>query len=90
MKFIYTEGKYHEFRGYVFSYGQPTTVTDQATIDLLLARDDFKPLAEATKEDAQTQPASEVQASTDADTCPKCGRYVKQGRYLHIKFCKGK
>lgn len=23
------------------------------------------------------------------DSCPKCGRYVKQGRYLHVKYCQG-
>ena len=26
----------------------------------------------------------------DPHACPKCGRIVKQGKYLHIKFCKGK
>lgn len=87
MKFIYTEGKYHEFRGYVFMYGKPTSVTDQATIQALLARDDFKPLSEEAKNDA---PKEETPAAIEEDTCPKCGRYVKQGRYLHIKFCKGK
>jgi hypothetical protein len=23
------------------------------------------------------------------DACPKCGRVVKQGKYMHQKFCKG-
>lgn len=26
----------------------------------------------------------------DKDACPKCGRIVRQGRVMHVKFCKGK
>ena len=26
----------------------------------------------------------------DKHACPKCGKIVRQGKYLHQKFCKGK
>ena len=25
----------------------------------------------------------------DKDSCPKCGKVVRQGRYMHVKWCKG-
>lgn len=86
MRFVYTQGKYREFRGYVFMYGQPTSVTDHATIEALLQREDFKPVVEEQKRD---EPKTETAAAPDG-TCPKCGRYIRQGRYMHIKFCRGK
>lgn len=41
-QYIYKGGPYTEFRGYVFKWGKPTTVTDQGTIDALRKRQDFK------------------------------------------------
>lgn len=26
----------------------------------------------------------------DPDACPKCGRVLRRGRYLHVKHCKGR
>lgn len=28
-------------------------------------------------------------AALDKDACPKCGRIVKQGMFMHKKYCKG-
>ena len=35
MKFTYIGGPYKEYRGYVFAYGNPTDVTDKATVEIL-------------------------------------------------------
>ena len=31
----------------------------------------------------------EQKAESSTDACPKCGKIVKQGKYMHIKHCKG-
>lgn len=53
MKFIYTQGPYIEYRGYVFCNGKPAEVTDEATIRILRGRVDFKELREADEVPAQ-------------------------------------
>ena len=35
------------------------------------------------------EPASKPQAVVPKDECPKCGKKVGRGRYMHIKTCKG-
>ena len=35
------------------------------------------------------EPASKSQAVVPKDQCPKCGKKVGRGRYMHIKSCKG-
>jgi Zn finger protein HypA/HybF involved in hydrogenase expression len=25
----------------------------------------------------------------DRYSCPKCGRHVRQGHYMHVKYCRG-
>lgn len=35
------------------------------------------------------EPVSKPQAVVPKDECPKCGKKVGRGRYMHIKTCKG-
>ena len=32
----------------------------------------------------------EIPASPDPHACPKCGKIVRQGMYMHQKWCKRK
>lgn len=82
MKFIY-DGEYKEFRGYVFKWSKPTDVTDKATIEILLK----DPLFWRCDEEAKETPKEN--AVLDKYACPKCGKHVKQGHYMHVKHCKG-
>ena len=41
-KFVYTGGKYREYRGYVFANGEPVTVRDGATAAALAKMRDFR------------------------------------------------
>lgn len=92
MKFSYTQGPWHEFRGYVFAWGNPTEIKDQATITALSMNPSFKRIEDENYQAPQAQ-AIEAPASPkvlDPHACPKCGRIVKQGKVLHIKHCKGR
>lgn len=92
MKFVYTEGNYREFRGYVFWNHRPVTITDRATEEALLKDKSFRRVDDELDQAPQAQ-AVEAHASPkvlDPHACPKCGRIVKQGKVLHIKHCKGK
>jgi hypothetical protein len=82
MKFIY-DGEYREFRGYVFKWRKPTTVTDPAAIRAIKQDPSFY---EAKDEEEVQKTPEEV---LDKYACPKCGRHVKQGHHMHVKFCKG-
>ena len=75
MRYVYTGGAYRQFRGYVFANGLPTTVSDRATLEAIAKDPTFR-----AAEDAPPQ---------DPDGCPKCGKVIKQGRYMHVKFCRG-
>ncbi len=88
MKFVCTEGQYKEFRGYVFALGKPTTITDKATEEALERRNDFRRIDDDKVPDEATQERME-ETQVNADSCPKCGKVVRQGRYLHVKFCRG-
>ena len=77
MKYIYTGGNYREFRGRVFAHGNAVDITDRGTLAAIAKEPDFKPVEE------------EKPVEEKPDACPKCGRVVKQGRYLHIKHCRG-
>ena len=46
MKFVYTGGKYREFRGYVFANGNPTTVTDRGTLEAIAKDPTFRKVDE--------------------------------------------
>jgi Zn finger protein HypA/HybF involved in hydrogenase expression len=82
MKFIY-DGEYKEFRGYVFKWSKPTEVTDKATQEILLKDPLFWRCDEEAKETAEEKPV------LDRYACPKCGKHVKQGHYMHVKHCRG-
>lgn len=92
MKFVYTKGQYRQFRGHVFAWHQPTDIQDRATIEACLRDPTFERIEDAVRQEEVPQaPAPQVIAREviDPDACPKCGRVVKQGRYMHEKFCKG-
>jgi hypothetical protein len=85
-QFVY-EGDYTQYRGYVFAYGKPTTVTDKGTISELDRHPHFKEFNREEKAPETTPP--EVLKAPDPYACPKCGKHVKQGHYMHVKWCKG-
>ncbi len=35
------------------------------------------------------EPISKPQVTVPKDECPKCGKRIGRGRYMHIKNCKG-
>lgn len=80
-RYIY-KGRYREFRGYQFWNGKPVTITDKGTLEAIKREANFEEVKDETKE--------ETQAVLNPDSCPKCGRVIKQGRYMHVKYCKGK
>lgn len=84
MKFVYLEGTYKEYRGYVFANGKPATIVDKATEEALLKNPAFRKVEDEKVEVKETAEAP-VLAS---DACRKCGKVVKQGRYMHEKFCR--
>ena len=75
MRYVLTDQAYREFRGHVFIKGKPVTIIDRGTL-------------EAIKKEPAFEEYHEQQAQ-DPDSCPKCGKVVKQGKYMHVKFCKG-
>lgn len=79
MKFIYTAGQYTQKLGRMFAFGQPVEVTDKATIMVLEKDPDFK----------KAESPQEVAKEVLADECPKCGKVVKRGKFMHQKHCKG-
>ena len=56
-------------------------MSDQATIDALAKHPDFE---KAEDEKAIQETPKEVLS----DQCPKCGKVVKRGKYMHQKWCK--
>ncbi len=50
MKFRLKTGDYREFRGHIFAYGKPTTVTDKGSITELMAHPDFEPVKDTPVE----------------------------------------
>lgn len=85
-QFVLTQGDYAHYRGYLFAFNKPTTVADPATVAALRKQPaKFKEIADA--EEIKEAPAAEI--LNDKDACPKCGRIVRQGKYMHVKFCRG-
>lgn len=80
MKFIY-QGIYTQFKGRMFAFGQPVEVNDKATIMALEQNPDFR---KVTDEKVQETPKAVL-----ADECPKCGKVVKRGKFMHQKHCQG-
>jgi hypothetical protein len=81
MKFVY-EGKYIQVRGRMFAFGHPVEVNDKATILELSSRPDFRRIEDGKKE-------NQAPAEVLSDKCPKCGKVVKRGKYMHQKWCNG-
>ena len=84
MKFIYTAGQYIQKMGRMFAFGQPVEVTDKATIMALEKDPAFTKLGEI-----QVEKVQETAQTVLADECPKCGKVVKRGKFMHQKYCKG-
>ena len=85
MRYVYTGGEYTEFRGHVFAYGKPTTILDRGTEEAISKRSDFRRVED--EEEGKRQGIKTLQVSNDA--CPKCGKIVRQGRFMHVKYCRG-
>lgn len=80
-QFIYTGGKYREFRGYVFCNGNPVTVSDRGTLEAIAREPDFKKV-DSIQEQNQVKETLEP-------TCDKCGKVFARGMFMHRKYCKG-
>lgn len=79
MKYVY-EGKYIQVAGRMFAFGKPVEVDDKATQRILDSRPDFRRIDE------------EVQRQWEGKEvlgCPKCGKVLKRGMVMHVKWCKG-
>ncbi len=86
-QYVY-EGKFRQFRGYVFANGNPVTITDRGTQEAIAKDATFKRVDKIEERQAPVTTPTPVSAA-HADECPKCGRIVKQGKYLHVKHCTG-
>lgn len=91
MKFIYTAGDYTTRDGVTFLFRNPTTVENRTTIEKLLKDPAFSRYEESRTEPGQTGPvgAEETITITKGASCPKCGRVIRQGMFMHEKYCKG-
>ena len=52
MQFIFTAGRYREFRGYIFANGHAVTINDDCTEQLLLKMSDFRKVEDEKTEEA--------------------------------------
>ncbi len=46
-------------------------------------------LLDMNKPGTAREPASKPQPMPPRDECPKCGKKVGRGKYMHVKNCKG-
>ena len=83
MKFVYS-GQYTQFMGRVFAIGKPEEITDRATIMALEKNQEFRKVEVIEDEKVQETPKTVL-----SDECPKCGKVVKRGKFMHQKHCKG-
>ena len=93
MKFIHVGGDIADFDGYTFMFKNPVDVTNQYTIDRLMKNPKFIVVESSDVSFTQLNDnlnrimvETKVTAST---VCKKCGKQLKQGIYLHEKYCKG-
>ncbi len=92
MKYVFTGGKYTQFMGRTFSFGQPVEVNDRATLKALEGRRDFAQYIEHLSKEpshAVRQEEKEEVVVVNMDACPKCGKVLSRGKYLHVKWCRG-
>lgn len=85
MRFSYVEGPYTQYWGYTFANGLPTTVPDKATQERLLRDSRFRRI----DDEEEKQETAEAEVLNSPDACPKCGRVIRQGKYMHVKYCQG-
>lgn len=95
MKYVFTGGKYTQFMGRTFSFGQPVEVNDKATLKALEGRRDFAQYIEhkqepdhAVRQEEKEEVKQEVKV-VNVDACPKCGKSLGRGKYMHVRYCKG-
>ena len=89
MKYVFTGGKYTQFMGRTFSFGQPVEVSDGATLRALAGRRDFAVYQDNQPENEVTREAKKYPEVVNVDACPKCGKILSRGKYMHVKYCKG-
>lgn len=82
MRYVY-DGPYIQIMGRMFAFGKPQEVTDKATIAVLEKRSDFRKVDD--EKEIQKTPEKRVLS----DECPKCGKIVKRGKFMHQQHCKG-
>ena len=80
MKYVYN-GKYTQFMGRMFAFGNPVEVTDRATIQALEKNPDFRKVEDEKKQET-------AETTVLSDECPKCHKIVKRGKFMHQKYCK--
>ena len=86
MKYVYND-TYTQFMGRVFAFGKPVEITDKATIEALDKNPSFRKVE--VIEDEKVQETPKTVLSVLSDECPKCGKVVKRGKFMHQKHCKG-
>lgn len=83
MRFVQDKEQVRWFLGRMFLRGQPVEVTDRGTIEALSKDSFFRRCDEEVKrQETRSEGLLENQ-------CKKCFKVVKQGRYMHERFCKG-
>ena len=80
MKYVY-QGMYTCFMGRMFFNGNAVDITDKATLGAIQKRTDFRRVDDEKKDKAPTEKV------LIPDECPKCGKIVKRGKFMHAKFC---
>ena len=86
MKYVF-DGNYAQFRGYVFSHGKPTEITDVGTLEEIKRHPAFKPFVEVCINTHSEPVPFPFETKPDPKACPKCGRVIGRGRYFHVKYC---
>jgi hypothetical protein len=87
MKFIYLKGPWKEFYGYVFYNGQPTEVTDGATLERIQKEPDFQQVKES-EDGEEAQAPDQASGILKGKECSKCHQLIAKGWYMHQKWCR--
>lgn len=85
MKFIHVGGDIADFGGHTFMFRNPVDVTNRATIASLLKNPKFRKF----ENEKEIEIPKEKKVLTEGKACSKCGKVLRQGIYLHEKYCKG-
>jgi len=87
LKFVHIASDYRCVDGNTFIFRNAVDVQNRVTISKLLNDPDFEVHNEAV---LFQEPKEPKKPDEGPDACPKCGRVVKRGKYMHQKHCKGK